>query len=66
MDLRALFKYGRKTVKVYDDGSDWQFVSNDGEQWFTKHSHLAESISLLYALDKYTSGSVKLTELDYL
>ena len=66
MNMRALFKYNRKTVKVYDDGQDWQFVSSDGEQWFTKHSTLAESASLLYALDKYTGGAVKLTDLDYL
>ena len=65
MNIRALFKYNRKTVKVYDDGNDWAFISSDGERWFTKHTTLSESVSLGMALDKYTDSKVMLTDLDY-
>lgn len=65
MNLQALFKYNRKTVKVYDDGNDWAFISNDGERWYSKHSSLAPSVSLGLALENHTNGTVKLTDLDY-
>lgn len=66
MNMRAFFKYNRKTVKVYDDGNDWAFISSDGERWFTKHSTLSESVSLGMALENYTDGNVKLTNLEIL
>lgn len=66
MNMRAFFKLGRKTVKIYDHGTDWQFLSSDGERWFTKHSTLAESQSLGLALSNYTNDTVKLTDLEIL
>lgn len=66
MTMRAFFKLGRKTVKIYDHGSDWQFLLADDERWFTKHSTLSESVSLGLALENYTDGKVKLTDLEIL